>query len=125
MPFTFYHRTTVAEARRISREGFEDQELDLGLYDAKSGEDVYLVGVWLLDQPVDAEEGLEGDALVSVTVDTTQDEMAKFELEGVFWDRRMWVAPAEWLNPRMTIRIEKVDPRSSGFWDAAHEDNGP
>ena len=43
--------------------------------------------------------------------------LARFELEGMLWDARVWVAPAEWVTDHATVRIASVDPSTSGFFD--------
>ena len=119
MTLTLYHRTTIATARAIAKKGFTDREWDFGLSDARSGEDVTVAGVWLADRPIGASEGLDGDALLAVTLDVSDEELRPFELEGMLWDARFWVAPAEWLSEHATVRIEAVDPNASGWFDAS------
>jgi hypothetical protein len=36
----------------------------------------------------------------------------------VFWDTRLFVIPAELVNPNARIRIDQVDPRTSWFFEA-------
>lgn len=118
MAIKLYHRTTIGEARTIVTRGFEDREWDFGLYDARTGDQVSVEGVWLVDRPVREDEGLDGDALLEVSLDATLEELAPFELEGMLWDARIWVAPAEWLADRTRVRFHKVDPNASGFFEA-------
>ena len=63
-------------------------------------------------------KGLEGDAVLEVAIDSTEQELAPFELEGMLWDARVWVAPAEWVTDHATVRIASVDPSTSGFFDS-------
>lgn len=119
MSATLYHRTSIRDARAMATQGFEDREWDFGLRDARSGEEVTVAGVWLADRPVGSEEGLEGDALLEVTLDVDIDELGPFELEGMLWDGRFFVAPAAWLSEHARTRIAAVDPRTSGFFDAS------
>ena len=119
MSITLYHRTSMGDARAIIKEGFEDRELDFGLHDARTGEEVTVSGVWLMDRPVSPDDGLDGDALLEVTLDVGLDELAPFELEGMIWDGRFWVAPAEWVSEHSTVRFKSIDPNASGFFDAA------
>ncbi len=118
-----YHRTSIAEARSIVQRGFEDLEWDFGLQDARSGEETTVTGVWVTDRPLGPNEGIEGDALVEVTVELSDDELAPHELEGLFWDARLWVLPAPLLNERGSARIHAVDPRTS-WWHEAQDEGG-
>ncbi len=118
MATILYHRTTILDARRIAKEGFDDVELEFLLRDARSGEEVSVAGVLLSDRPLGADEGIEGDAVLEVALDSTEQDLATFELEGMLWDARVWVAPAEWLSDHATVRIASVDPSASGFFDS-------
>jgi len=122
MTLVLYHRTTIADAGGIVRGGFEDLEWDFGLQDARTGEDATVTGVWLSDRPLGEAEGIGGDALVEVSLDLDLDELGPFELEGLLWDARIWVAPAEFVNGRGQARILEVDPRTSWFHEAWNED---
>ena len=122
MTITVFHRTTIADARAIAKDGFEDCELDFGLHDVRTGEEVTVDGVWLADRPLGPEEGLEGDALLEVKLDVDEEALAPFELEGFLWDARVWVAPAQWVTAHSKVRIQSVDPSTSRFFDAATGD---
>ena len=122
MSLILYHRTTIGDARSIAKHGFQDREWDFGLRDARSGEEVTVAGIWLADRRVGQDEGLDGDALLEVRLDVDVDEIASFELEGMLWDGRFWIVPAEWLTAHATVRIGEVDPSTSGFFDAATGD---
>ena len=117
MATILYHRTTIADARRIAKQGFDDLEMDFLLRDARSGEEISVAGVLLADRPLGADDGLEGDAVLEVALDSTEEDLAPFELEGMLWDARVWVAPAEWLTDHAKVRIASVDPSTSGFFD--------
>ena len=123
MPVVLYHRTSIAEARTIMKEGFVDVDWDFGLRDAQTGDEAVVTGVWLADRPLGTEEGIEGDAVLEVTVDLTQEELAPFELEGLLWDARLWVASAELINDRSKSRILEVDPRTSWFHEAVNDED--
>jgi hypothetical protein len=118
MTLTLYHRTNIGEARVIVIKGFEDRDWNFGLFDARTGDEVSVEGVWLVDRPVRQDEGLDGDALLEVTVHATLDELAPFELDGMLWDARIWVVPAQWLAERARVRFHAVDPHASGFFEA-------
>ncbi|HEX9632922.1 MAG TPA: hypothetical protein VGA02_10735 [Gemmatimonadales bacterium] len=111
-----YHRTRIAEAVEIGRRGFQDDRWSFAVRDGE-GLEVKLTGVWLTDRPLSESEGPPGDALVEVEVDLGEDTLSAFELEGVFWDVRLFVVPAEVLNSHTRTRIVEVDPRTSWFHD--------
>jgi len=117
MSIKLFHRTTIGDARRIAKEGFDDLEWDFGLYDARSGKEVSATGVLFTDRPLGAEDGLEGDAVLEVHLDVTEEQLSSFELEGMLWDARVWLVPAEWATDHATVRIASVDPSASGFFD--------
>jgi hypothetical protein len=57
-----------------------------------------------------------GDALLEVTVELPQEQLQAHELNGMLWNARLWVVPAESLNGHCTVKMVRVDPRSSwGF----------
>ena len=113
-----FHRTTIGEARTIVQDGFQDSDWDFGLKDANTGEDVSITGVWMADRALGEEDGLKGDALLEITLDVAEDELQSWELQGLLWNGRFWVAPADWVNRHATTRIFKVDARSSWGWHA-------
>jgi len=113
-----FHRTTIGEARSIVRDGFQDADWDFGLRDAQTGEDVSITGVWLADRALGEDDGLHGDALLEVSIDVAEEELQSFELQGLLWNGRFWVAPADFVNLHSKTRILKVDPRSSSGWHA-------
>lgn len=118
MTLTLYHRTSIADARSIVKNGFEDAKWGFGVQDAQTGAELKLVGVWLADRPLAEEEGPEGDAVLEVALDLTEEALEPYELEGLFWDARLWVAPSQLLNPHASIRILEVDPRTSWWYEA-------
>lgn len=125
MSITLYHRTDMSDARAIIKNGFEDREWEFGLHDARTGKEVSVSGVWLMDRPVSPEDGLDGDTVLEVILDVDYEELAPFELEGMLWDGRFWVAPAEWVNDRSTVRFKSIDPNTSGFFDATNGQPDP
>ena len=102
--------------------GFEDRQWDLGVLE-KSGDAVPLTGVWLSGRPLEETDGVEGDAQLEITLEATDEELEPFELEGLLWDARFWVAPSEFLNTRTKVRILEVDPKSSFFDDVWADDD--
>lgn len=123
MSIVLYHKTSIADARQVLKEGYADTEWDFGLRDAKTGEDVTVTGVWLADRPLADEEGPPGDALLEVTVELPNEQLHSYELAGMLWNARLWVVPADTLNLHSQTRMVRVDPRSSwGFNRVGDED---
>ena len=122
MAAVLYHRTSIAEARQILKQGFADTEWDFGLRDAGTGEEVIVTGVWLTDRPLADQEGPPGDALLEVTVELEDADLASFELEGLLPDARLWVVPAATVNQHAQARLVRVDPRSSWGFDRVAEE---
>lgn len=115
-----FHRTSVGEAREIMRHGFVDEKWAFKVRDAID-EPAKVIGVWLSDRPLNEHEGPDGDAVLEVTLGLSEDALARFEVADVFWDARLWVVPAEILNPHVSVRIFQVDARSSWFFDATDD----
>ncbi len=111
-----YHRTSIAEAVEIGRRGFRDERWSFAVRERDNME-VKLTGVWLTDRPLSEAEGPPGDALLEVEADFSEETLATFELEGVFWDVHLYVVPAEVLANRTRSRIIEVDPSTSWFHD--------
>ncbi len=118
-----YHRSTIAGARQIIKNGFEDEKWSFGLRDALTGETVKAFGVWLTDRPLSVGEGPPGDAILEVHVDFSEEALQAFELLGVFEDVRLWVVPTEIVSPHSQIRILAVDPGVSGQFEAIDGDH--
>ena len=118
-----YHRSTIAGAREIIKNGFEDEKWSFGLRDALTGETVKAYGVWLTDRPLAKGEGPPGDAILEVHVDFSEEALQAFELIGVFEDVRLWVVPTEIVSPHSQVRILAVDPGVSGQFKAVDGDN--
>ena len=114
MTLSLYHRTSIGAARAIVQNGFENQQWRFE-HDEGNGEDKKALGVWLSDRPLDGDEGPPGDAVLEVSLDATVESLELFQLEGVMWDTRLWIVPAEVINARSKVRILNVDPRSSWF----------
>ncbi len=124
MSLMLYHRTSIGEARAIVHNGFEDQKWRFE-HDVPGVEDVKkAVGVWLSDRPLQQDEGPPGDAVLEIAMDVSEDALELFQLEGVLWDARLWIVPAELINTRSKVRILNVDPRSSWFHEKPEVDDG-
>jgi hypothetical protein len=118
MALTLFHRTTIADARNIVRAGFEDSKWKFENDDPTLGDVRKALGVWLSDRPLGPDEGPPGDAVLEVTLDTSEQALELFQIEGVLWEARLWIVPAELVNARSKVRILNVDPRTSWFHEA-------
>jgi hypothetical protein len=121
MAILAYHRTSIGDGRSIVKHGFEDREWDFGLTEPETGEPRTLKGVWLSDRPLEHEEGVAGDAQLEVTLYLSEEELRPYRIEGVVWDSRLWVVPADFVNSNSSVRILHVDPRTS-WWHEVQED---
>jgi len=111
-----FHRTTVAEARRIMKEGFVDETWNFGAR-ARPGDDVPSVGVWLSDRALEPMiEGPEGDAVLEVSLELSEATLEPYRMEGLLGAAHLWILPAELVNRLATVRIGTVDPSSSGMF---------
>lgn len=115
MALTFYHRTSIAEAREIVRRGFQDQKWGFDVEELVSDRRLKVMGVWLTDRVPGEADAPPGDAVLEVTVDPTPETLRVFEIPGVLANARLWVIPAKVLNPVAKARILSVDPRTS-WW---------
>jgi hypothetical protein len=125
MNVVLYHRTSIAAARQILKDGFNDTEWDFGLRDASTDEDVVVAGVWLSNRPLAEAEGPPGDALLEVTLELPEEQLQPFELNGMLWNARLWVVPADTLNDHSTTKMVRVDPRSSWGYDRIGDEGLP
>ena len=123
MALTLYHRTSIGEARTFVQRGFVDTDWDFGLQDARTGEDTVVTGVWIADRPLGQAEGIQGDAVLEIVLDAHLDDLREYELEGMLWDTRVWVVPADMLNAQAKSRILAIDPNSSWFHKAWNGDS--
>ena len=119
-----YHRTSIAEARQIVQQGFEDEKWGFEIRDDRTGHDTKMLGVWLSDRPLTEREGPEGDAILEVKLALEESALQTSELDGIFWDARLWVVPAAFINPHASVRILQVDPRTSWWHEAVDPDDG-
>ena len=115
-----FHRTLVSLARGILKEGFGDEKWRFG--EDGLGETFTAEGVWLTDRPVDLEDGPPGAAILEVQLDLSDEALDAFEVRGVLDDVRLFVVPAEVVNPHAQIRIAGVDARSSWFHEQVDEE---
>jgi hypothetical protein len=101
---TLYHRTIRAAAEAICRDGFRDAT---GTYLTASE----YTGVWVSDRALDANEGVDGDYLLRITLDAEEADVAEFEWVEEGKSYREWLMPAALLNSRG--RVEIIDEEDS------------
>jgi len=119
MALTLYHRTSIGQASEAVRRGFKDEPWTFDIRDSRArDEEPHIEGVWLTDQPLSAVDGPPGNALLEVIVDLSESSLETFEIEGIFHGTKLWVIPAELLNPHAKARIADVDPNTSWQFDA-------
>jgi hypothetical protein len=51
--------------------------------------------------------------VLEIVLDAGVEDLREHELEGMLWDTRVWVVPADMLNAQAKARILAVDPNSS------------
>ena len=117
-PLVMYHRTSIGQGSEAVRHAFQDEEWNFGIRESRARDEDNLIGVWLTDRPLSVAEGPPGDALLEVKLDLSEDAIQAFELEGIFYDARLWVIPAELLNRLAEVRIKEVDPNTSWSYEA-------
>lgn len=115
-----FHRTNIATAREIIRNGFVDEKWRFGRDDV-TGQAIEAVGVWLSDRPLTPDEGPIGDAVVEISLAADEAALQRFELRGPTNNARLWVVPARLVNRRGSFRIHEVDPRTSWFHEGVGE----
>lgn len=112
----YYHRTTDDAAEAILRDGFRDAT---GTYMFVGLE---LTGVFISDEPLDANEGASGDALLAVDLpdDVSLDDWEIVEEDDDGNTYREWCVPAKLLNESGSVRLlsqeeEDAIPPSARF----------
>ena len=106
----FYHRTATENAAVIIESGFRD---GTGTY----GTNREHRGVWISDRPLDANDGAEGDTVITMEVELTAEELDFFEWVQEGSGYREWLIPAETLNARM--RSKAIGESNSDIFDPA------
>jgi|SoimicmetaTmtLMB_FD_contig_31_5853584_length_519_multi_1_in_0_out_0_2 hypothetical protein len=101
---TLYHRTDENIARKIIDGGFRD------------GKGYYMTprlysGVWVSDQPLDENEGANGNALIRIELAKDEHEIEFFEWIEDGKPYREWLIPAALLNEFGKIEIQEIDPK--------------
>jgi hypothetical protein len=119
-----FHRTTVSQAGAIIRAGFQDEKWSFGSEDESEAEArIKVTGVWLTDRPLAWDDGPPGSATLEVTIDLPEAQVGTFEISGVLDDARLFVVPANVVNPHSKMRIEGVDQRTSWFGEKIDDED--
>ena len=93
-----FHRTSVASAKAIQRDGFLD---GVGTY----GTCRETTGVWLSNMPLDMNEGATPGPLLRITLRATEQELAPYEWVEEDKPYREWQVPASFINARSSIEV--------------------
>lgn len=107
-----FHRTTAAKARAILAEGFRNAT-DRYMTDRR------WTGVWFSNVPLGTQEGAHGNAVLEVTTDLSESDLADYEWVEESKPYREWLVPAALVNAKMSVRLvdeeeaerEKGDPK--------------
>ena len=102
-----FHSTTEEAAASILESGFSDAT---GTY--LTGQPH--TGVWFSDQPLDANEGAKGDALLKVSLGLTEDDIAFYEWIEDGKPYREWLIPADVVNRAATVERVGEAERETG-----------
>jgi len=101
-PRSLFHVTTADNAALILAEGFKDGR---GNYMAT----LVYEGVWLSHEPLDCNEGAEGDTVLEVIFDCALDALDGWEWVEENKPYREWLVPAEFINRNATVRLSPPD----------------
>jgi hypothetical protein len=94
-----YHATTLANAHSIMANGFRQSAGHHGLPNHVRA------GVWLTTPPVDVTGGARGDAVLSVDLDVSAEEIAAYEVIAEVRRYREFLMPAETVNALARISL--------------------
>ena len=96
---TLWHRTSRSAAQDIIQNGFRDSKGDYLTRQKYSG-------VWVADQPLDANEGAFGETLLRVDFHGDEANIAAYEWVEEGKGYREWLVPAKLLNDLAQVSIE-------------------
>jgi hypothetical protein len=103
-----YHRTTTQRAEPILRDGFREHG-------------PYLIGgrlwsgIWLSDRPLDENEGARGDALLQISLNCTEADIADYEwVQDISFGYREWLIPAAFINAHASASLVDEDAIEEG-----------
>jgi hypothetical protein len=95
---TLFHVTNERNAAAILRDGFRD---DAGRYLT----DQTFSGVWLSDQPLDANEGAWGDVILAVKFSVPLSALDKWEWIEEGKPFREWLIPADFIAQHAAVSV--------------------
>ena len=75
-------------------------------------------GVWLSDRPLGIQEGAHGDAVLEVTTNLSESDLADYEWIEEGKPYREWLIPAALINARMRVRLvgeEEIEGDNGGL----------
>jgi hypothetical protein len=98
-----FHVTTPERAEAILREGFKD---GFGRYMT----DQTFSGVWLSDRPLDANDGVNGEATLGVSFQCQLRELDCYEWVEEGKSYREWLIPAQVIAEKATTSILEGSP---------------
>jgi hypothetical protein len=93
-----YHRTSAENAHSIMKNGFMNSA------------EYFLTnrtwtGVWLSSRPPQTTDRFQGESLLVVHLDMTEQELARWEFTGEGRSHREWLIPAKIVNRRATVEL--------------------
>jgi GAF domain-containing protein len=103
-----YSVTSTESAEAILRNGFSETDCFFGRGKA-------LVGVWLCDRPLNAKDGVMGEAIVAVAFNVEPAELSFYKLIDDSKSYRQWCLPSSLIRAHGKISIIPAD-ESERFW---------
>lgn len=94
-----FHRTTPPRASAILSDGFRDGSIHYGIH-------TEFAGVWVSNIPLRPDQGVKGEAVLRITTDLSEGELAEYEWKEERLTHREWLIPAEVLNARGHIALD-------------------
>ena len=92
-----YHRTSAENAHAIMENGFMNSA-EYFLTNRTS------TGVWLSSRPPETTDRFQGDSLLVIHLDMTEQELTRWEFTGE-GSHREWLIPANIVNRRGTVEL--------------------
>lgn len=98
-----FHRTTTENTRSIIEGGFMNSA---GYY----GNNRTWTGVWLSTRPLANADDAEGDTLLVVKLEISEQQLSRWEWTAEGRSYRQWLIPAHLINSCMTVeRADQMD----------------
>jgi hypothetical protein len=103
-----FHVTSTGNAENILANGFRDEITKRG--PRIEGGD-YRSGVWLSNRPLDLNDGVMGDSVLTVHFKVPSNELRKYEWSEDGRGYREWLIPAAFISEFATVELSDVTPR--------------